>query len=57
MRTALASGDELGVSQVILDWNVTMHFLHEAPYRENAGREATENDHTYDLEEFLSQLS
>jgi hypothetical protein len=56
MKTALASGDELGVSQVILDWNVTMHFLHEAPYRDNAGRAATEGDTPYDLDEFLSQL-
>ena len=56
MRTALASGNELAVTQVILDWQVTMHFLHEAPYRENAGREATEDDPSYELTEFLSQL-
>lgn len=46
-------GDELELSQTILDWHVTMHFLHEKGFKENFARVPGPDEHVYDLDEFL----
>jgi hypothetical protein len=56
MKNALASGDEFGLSQAIMDWHITLHFRHEEDYVKNAGRAPREDDPSHDLIEFLAQL-
>jgi hypothetical protein len=47
-------GDELELSRTILDWHVTMAFLHEEGFRQNTGREPGPKDPVFDLDEFLT---
>ena len=46
-------GDELELSQTILDWHVTMHLLHEEGFRKNFARQPGRDDPVVDLDEFL----
>lgn len=52
-KAASQLGDELELTQTILDWHITMYFLHEKGFRENLGRVPGPDDTVDDLEEFL----
>lgn len=53
MKATSELGEELQLSQTILDWHVTMELLHERGFREHYGRDPKKGEPVDDLDEFL----
>jgi hypothetical protein len=51
---AAKQAGELQFSQTILDWHVTMAFVHEQGFLENVGRQRRADEPVFDLDEFLA---